>query len=236
MSEHRLNEIVIERPRGGMRISSSRLKGVTKVLDRITIEASEDGLLSPYLIKVRGKTKHFSDHLSPLKRFLRSKVGQHWDQVYSELCQRLDISTLSGQHILSHLWQYVERHVEIVDGKPCRKPYGLYRCFGRWYDEFYIHPDTGLLCEAARSPKEMPKRSDDLIKLDCDRYYRKLDGIWYLITYQEIPAIAEVRDVVLKVYIKPQTVSGRQVYAAQKRQCNKKEIRWIRSQLGGDVA
>lgn len=231
MSEHRLDEIVIERPRGGMRMSSSKLKGVSKMLDRLTIEASEDGLLSPYLIKVRQKTKHFSDHLAPLRRFLKSKVGQPWDQVYSELCQRLDISTLSGQHILSHLWQYVERHVEIIDGKPCRKPYGFYRCFGGWYDEFYIHPETGILCEAIKLPKVPPQQSDDLVKIDDEHYYRKLDGIWYHITCQDIPAMAEVRDVVLKVWIKPQTAYSRQIYAAKKRQCNKKEIRWIRSQL-----
>ncbi len=43
MSEHRLDEITIERPRGGMRQSSRRLKGVRKKLDRLTLEASEDG-------------------------------------------------------------------------------------------------------------------------------------------------------------------------------------------------
>ncbi|MCL1493585.1 MAG: hypothetical protein M1G31_22975 [Pseudanabaena sp. Salubria-1] len=154
MSEHRLEEIVIERPRGGMRISSRRLKGVRKQLDRLTIEASEDGLLSSYLIKVRQKTKYFSDHLAPLRRFLRSHVGQPWDLVYSELCDRLDQRTVTGQHVVTHLWQYVERYVEIVDGKPCRKPYQPRYlgdgCFGRRYDEFYVHPETGLLCEAKR--------------------------------------------------------------------------------------
>ena len=53
MSEHRLAEIVIERPRSGMRMSSRRLKGEKKRLYQLTLEASEDGLLSPYLIKPR---------------------------------------------------------------------------------------------------------------------------------------------------------------------------------------
>ncbi|GBO55827.1 hypothetical protein APA_3977 [Pseudanabaena sp. lw0831] len=155
MSEHRLEEIVIERPRGGMRQSSRRLKGVQKKLDRLTLEASEDGLLSPYLIKVRQKTKYFSDHLAPLRRFLRSHVGQPWDLVYSELCDRLDQRTVTGQHVVTHLWQYVERYVEIVDGKPYRKPYQPRylddSCFDRRYDKFYVHPETWLLCEAKLS-------------------------------------------------------------------------------------
>jgi hypothetical protein len=233
MSEHRLSEIVIERPRGGMRKNSNRLKGVKKMLDRLTDEARDQGLLSPYLIKVRQKTKYFSDCLNPLRRFLRSKVGQHWDGVYGELCQDLDISTLSGQHILSHLWQYVERHVEIVDGKPCRKPYdGLFfRSFGTYRNQFYIHPETGILCEAVRSPKVIPPKSEDKIEIDRTHYYYKLDDIWYLITFAEVPAIAEVRDVVLKAYIQPETSSHTGLYAAQKRQCNKKEMQWIRSYL-----
>ncbi len=63
MSEHRLSEIVIERPRTGMRISSTSLKGVKKHLHKLTIEASEDGLLNPYIIKVTNGSKRLSDHL-----------------------------------------------------------------------------------------------------------------------------------------------------------------------------
>jgi len=235
MSEHRLSEIVIERPRGGMRKNSSRLKGVRKMLDRLTSEAKDDGLLSPYLIKVRQKTKYFSDNLNPLRRFLRSKVGTDWDRVYGELSQDLDISTLSGQHILSHLWQYVERHVEMIDGKPYRKPYnGFFRNFGIYYNQFYVHPETGILCEALRSPKVIPPESKDKIKLDSTHYYYKLEDIWYLITFAQIPAISEVRDVVLKAYIQTEINSCTRLYAAQKRQCNKKEIRWIRLYLSKD--
>jgi hypothetical protein len=58
MSEHRLNEIVIERPRVGMRIPSTSIKGFKKALHKLTVEASEDGLLNPYIIKVRNRSKH----------------------------------------------------------------------------------------------------------------------------------------------------------------------------------
>ena len=56
MSEHRLSKIVIERPRGGMRISLKKLKGFKKQLYKLTEDTSQDGLLSPYLIKPRNKS------------------------------------------------------------------------------------------------------------------------------------------------------------------------------------
>jgi len=55
MSEHRLSEIVIERPRVGARISLKKVTGFKKQLDNITKEASEDGLFNPYLIKATKK-------------------------------------------------------------------------------------------------------------------------------------------------------------------------------------
>jgi hypothetical protein len=246
MSEHRLNEIVIERPRNGMRLSSTSLKGSKKLLYKLTKEASDDGLFQPYLIKVRNRSKYLSDHLAPLRRLLYSKVGQHWDGVYREVCQRLDANTMLGQHVIGHLWDYVERHVEIIDGTPYRKPSrGIrgYELGNRWYgDEFYIHPDTGILCVATRSPKAKNQNQtvqrDDIVIIG-DRHYRKLDGIWYCITFQDLPSLEKVRDVVFREFVTPQVAYqayGKAVYAASKRQCNKREIKLILAKIGGDVA
>ncbi len=247
MSEHRLNEIVIERPRGGMRIRSKSIKGTKKMLYKLSQEASDDGLFRPYLIKVRNKTKWLSDHLGPLRRLLLSKVGQPWNDVYRDLCQRLDRSTTIGQHVIDHLWDYVERHVKIVEGIPYRKTCRGYRnCqLTKWWDrsQFYIHPDTGLLCLAVRSPKPKPmikpQQRDDIVRIDANHYYRKLDGVWYIVTFRDFPPLEKVRDGILKEWITHQVAEqeyGRAVYAASKRQCNKKEIKMILARIDGDVA
>jgi hypothetical protein len=239
MSEHRLSEIVIERPRGGMRISSRRLKGTKQRLRQLTEEASQDGLLSPYLIKPRDKTKYLSDHLGPLRRFLRSQVGQPWDSVYSLLCQRLDGNTMAGQHVLSHVWDYVERYVEIIDGIPCRKSRWRYikPLDYDYRDQFYVHPETGLLCAVAKARRKRlpePPRTDR-ITLDDRREYHKLNEIWYLITYAELPAspTETVADVLQGPICRTivERMQGRGLYAAHKRQCNKKEVRWIEQRL-----
>jgi hypothetical protein len=249
MSEHRLNEIVIERPRHGMRCPYRKLKGVKKELERLTREASEDGFLSPYLIKVRHRTKSLADHLGPLRRYLRSRVGEPWNDIYSDLSQRLDANSLTGQHVRDHLWDYVERHVELIDGVPHRKPYAgrLFRQLGdRYYDEFYVHPETGLLCLAERrSQRELKKRqgrwsatvgrsSEDCVVIDDTRQYRKINEIWYCITLKTLPLYLTVWDVLLKDWISPEIAQkhyGKMIYASRKQQCNKREIAWIQSKI-----
>ncbi|MEM8638225.1 MAG: hypothetical protein AAGG51_05410 [Cyanobacteria bacterium P01_G01_bin.54] len=239
MSEHRLREVVIERPRGGMRMSLKKVTGYKKRLYQLTQEAMEDGLLRPYLLKPRNKSKWLSDHLGPLRKFLRSHLGQPWDDVYSEICQKLDTKTLLGQHVLSHLWDYVERHVEIIDGIPHGKSeWHVYQPLeSYWRDQFYVHPETGLLCVVPRTPHEQkPKQERDWLDVDDHHEYRKIKEIWYLVTFAEFPPPPTlwVWDTVQGVRVtrqKPRYPGDRQIYAAHKKQCNKKEIRWIKQQL-----
>jgi hypothetical protein len=230
MSEHRLGQIVIERPRNGRRISQKKVTGYKKFLGKITQEASEDGLFSHYLIKNRWRTKCFSDNLSPLKRWLKSKVGQPWNIVYSEFCQKIQTKTLAGQHLLSHLWQMVERDVVFLDGLPCykRTSYPL----GRWRQKLYVHPETRILCLAKKVPEVPSKKPDDLIVIDRYQEYRKINDSWYLLTFEIIPehGAAYTNFLLKKLPLEVKSIDGR-IYRARKRQCNKKEIKWILQQF-----
>jgi hypothetical protein len=219
MSEHRLDRIVIERPRGGLRSSLKKVKGNKKILNKLTEAACTDGLLSPYLLKLRNKSKYFSDCLGPLSRWLRSKVGQDWDDIYHELCQILDITTLSGKHILSHVWGFVERDAVLVDGIFYNRKY---RQLGFWKEELYVHPETRILCLANKIRKSPPKKPDDFLKIDDYHHYQKIDDIWYLF---ELADQEELE--VTKYYSRVKTWK----YTASKRQCNKKQIKFIVEQL-----
>ena len=239
MSEHRLSEITIERPRSGMRISLKKTTGFKKRLQKLTQDASEDGFLRPYLLKPRNKSKYLSDHINPLRRYLRSHLGHSWNDVFSKLCKRLSSNTLAGQHVRSHIWDFVELHVEMVDGVPYRKASswrGVGPLYSYYHERFYVHPNTGILCLAA---KESPKRSEprnDILNLDGYRQYRQLNGIWYRVTFREFPQVptAIVTDVLRKTtisYRDSQQFYGKPIYATEKKQCNKKEIRFILRQL-----
>jgi len=241
MSEHRLGSIVIERPRHGRRISLKKVTGYKKYLQKITQEASDDGLLCPYLIKSRKRTKYFSDHLSPLYRWLRSHVGQSWDTVYSRLCQQLDFKTLSGQHILSHVWDFVERDVVIINDIPyrlSRQDYPL-NPFWRWREQLYIHPDTGILCKAERRARKVNRRRDDLVIIDKYHHYRKVDDVWYFVVFTDFPTSTnecKVKDILQKIFVNLSTLQkiyGDKIYAVSKKQCSKKAVKFILQQLHG---
>ncbi|QIR35805.1 hypothetical protein HCG51_02900 [Tolypothrix sp. PCC 7910] len=234
MSEHRLSEIVIERPRSGARIPLKKQTGYKKQLYKLTQDATEDGLFNHYLIKTRYKSKYLSDHLGPLRRLLRSKVGQPWNDVYSELCQRLDHNTMAGQHVIGHIWDYVERYVEIIDGIPYRKSHRGFELPLDWSnrDRFYIHPDTGILCAVEKAPRKQKQKTQetDFIIIDNYHEYQKLNDIWYVITFGNFPqkpnhntkdSLTGLTDILWHRYY------GLPFYAVSKRQCSKKEIRVI---------
>ncbi len=240
MSEHRLEEIVIERPRYGMRIRLRKLTGIKKHLRKLTEEAAEDGLLRPYLFKPKTKTqktKVLSDNLAPLKRFLRSQAGKPWNDVYSQLCQRLDSNTMAGQHVLSHVWWYVERHVELIDGIPHSKPRGgSLADLGDYYHlQLYVHPETGILCLVEKLPGQPRQPRTDVVILNKNYQYHKLKEIWYLIGFKDFPpSPTESVEDLLEGSIsrdRAKWTRGRSIYAVSKRQCSKKEIRFIKNQL-----
>jgi hypothetical protein len=95
----------------------------------------------------RRGTKFFDDHLGPLKRFLASRVGRRWDDVWSELCAGLDRRGLLQEHVFVHLLEMVAVQVVRRDGawwvtdrrgvRPLRS--------GRWRSRFYVDPVSGRL-------------------------------------------------------------------------------------------
>lgn len=239
MSEHRLGEIVIERPRVGTRINQKKVTGYKKTLYKLTQEAIEDELIRPHIIKNRWRTKHFSDNLSPLRRWLRSKVGLHWDIVYSELSQKIETKTLAGQHLLFHLLALVQQNVVLIDGVPYSQSglgYTNSHPLGYWGEELYVHPNTKILCLAKKTPKVPPKKPDNILVIDEYHSYHKLNDVWYLLTLEEIPDKHRITDANLKQklqYLETRWVGGK-FYIVRKRQCNKKEVKWIMQQLNNN--
>ncbi|HEY9809766.1 MAG TPA: hypothetical protein V6D13_10610 [Halomicronema sp.] len=237
MSEHRLNEIVIERPRNGMRLSSTKVKGFQKSLYKLTEIASEDGLLSPYLIKTRTRTKYLSDHLGPLRRLLRSKLGKPWDEVYGELRRRLDFNTVTGLHVLSHVWDFVYKDVEIIDGEVYVKP-GTWRFsggIGGRRDRFYVHPETGILCFFESSPStwqsQTPTRNEKVV-IDSYHEYQKINDFWYEVEFKDFPPVVIARDVVLEKQISRRECCcfyRKEVYAVKKQLCRQNELKFLQS-------
>jgi hypothetical protein len=106
----------------------------------------------------RGGSKHLNENLAPLKRYLRANVGRPWDKVFAEMSRHIRADSAVQLHILQHLWQFVERHVEI-DGEIVRHRTNTWCGRNELHDRtLYVCPRTGLLREyrrrrAAPSPR-----------------------------------------------------------------------------------
>jgi hypothetical protein len=145
---------------------------------------------------------------------------------------------MAGQHVIGHLWDFVERHVEIIDGQVYYKTRHNYRnrLVASLSDRFYIHPQTGILCAFEKAPRKRKRKQEqtDILNIDNYHQYHKINEIWYLITFEDFPPPPTdyVTDVLRGlIYRSVATYRGRKIYAASKQQCSKKEIRFIVNQL-----
>jgi hypothetical protein len=148
-------KVLVERPRSG---GYARDKGYRKQMERTPPEEwrRREGMKARW----GGGSKWFSDHLGPLRRFLRSNVGRPWDKVYSEICAGLAAGFPVREHFLRHVFDLVARDVILIDGVPCvGSGLGYGRPLNpRWREELYICPRTGLLRQV-RPPRKRRRRS-----------------------------------------------------------------------------
>ncbi len=140
--DKRLHEEVIECRRwgGGDSNKKYRTKGRIKRQQRERLSGD-----MPFRVSIgeKHKSTSFDDNLAPLLRYLQQSVGRRWDDVYAELSQKLDRSTVTGLHVFDHLRQYLEpysfqKSKEKIEHYSPRKD-GVSR-------NFRVHPVTGILC------------------------------------------------------------------------------------------
>ena len=140
--DKRLSEELIEcrRYAGGDVNKKLRQKGETKRRQQMDVFDFHPAH-EPINLK---NTTCFGDNLEPLERFLRSHVGRPWSAVYAELNRQLDRTTVSGNHVIQHLRQYLDeqrwgRIIPAADKRYRTQNDGV-------SNSFCIHPETGMLC------------------------------------------------------------------------------------------
>ena len=103
------------------------------------------GMRLPMRSRLLGpKIKMFNENLNPLKRFLASRAGQHWDAVYSEIMEHLDTKSTINHHVWMHVKSDVVRHTfKTADGRVWEWGNEQMPCDHE--GEFYVEPETGIL-------------------------------------------------------------------------------------------
>lgn len=231
-------KVIVERPRLGSRAHTKR-----KGYDREQHRGSWEERVGREGMKVRsGNSKHFNEHLGPLRRFLLSRAGHPWDKVFSEICARVNRNSVVQDHVRDHVNDIVARHVILIDGVPCSGAggdYGWPLRPGRLL-QLYVCPRTGLLrrLKVPRSAGRatQPARLPPPVKVDDTLQCHFLDGAWHLVTVAPLPAEpwrarCQKVDAVLNVKLcelTPQAARktyGAAVYATARRPLGKRELR-----------
>lgn len=114
-------KVVVERERYGSDLGYHFARSTRK--NDLSDEAPlREGIKRPH-VKM---SKSLNENLSPLRRFLRSRVGQPWDKVYSEISEHIRASNPVQQHVRDHLDGYVHFNVVMKNGR-------WEEAIGRWF-------------------------------------------------------------------------------------------------------
>jgi hypothetical protein len=170
-------------------------------------------------------------NVSPLYRFLQSRLGKHWKTIFSELCGAGGPRSNAGYILRRELsW--------LVQDDPADVTYS--------FQHFYVHTDGTLKYRGY----ERHRRGADpqkVFPVDGKLYHRH-SGIWYEVSMQEVEAYCVAyNDAILGTITAPKDsetmrpewrwpifvqqyglVNGKVQLCAGKRSANKKEIAKIR--------
>jgi hypothetical protein len=236
-------KVIVERPRcgGGVKFPRSSVRSANRM-------APEDwqcrqSMKRPW--ELASCKKYLNENLAPLRRFLRSHVGRQWDEVYAEVCQRINRDSAVQLHIWQHLMQYVCTDPHIVRGEVGSRGRGLasYR--------FFVHPRTGRLCvnddawcrRCRKNPKCEPRLPGRQTITDKGRHYRQIESAWHEVKFAPLPKNLDglydalldtsgkelTRDLLARLY--PANVYHQDVYCYAKRQLDARESRRLQAIL-----
>lgn len=170
--------------------------------------------------------KQFTDVLGPIYRFLDKQVGRPWNKVHSELCEHLDKRKVTHKHVFDHIDFYVEK--DVYKGKD-----------GAWYHTtgysyvpggiahrrvvgLFVNPKSGLI-QRQKALKEQPQKKDvDVIKVNKETEYRRLDGFWFMVKLKEV----EIDEKYFSyVHQREMTRKRKEIHEVSRKQLGKKELK-----------
>jgi len=177
-----MNKVVIERPRrggkGGQRrayekATLPREKRSFKGVD-VDLRPKYESMRKKHV--VNGDPKEFSDLLGPLEGYLFSKVGEPWNNVWSDICKVLKGNSLQADHIKGHVKQMVggiphsgETHFRAEDWFAPGYRYG--RCV-------YVN-EAGILCKSEGKSYKLKAKVYHYYRESDTVEYHKLNGCWF---------------------------------------------------------
>lgn len=233
-------KILVERPRKGARRRSRLYRNILREHGDEALP-NHEGMARSHSFSAQ--TKWLNENLAPLVRFLRSRVGRLWNDVHSEIMEHVSFDNAVQQHIMQHLWDYVERHVNIIDGKPVPRIRRGYSGDDELRSMFFVDPRDGILRVSPRGFRRrwgarLEPRKPCFLAIDSCRQIHRIGGIWYEVTIAPVPRDpSEAFDIVHHARVCELSGSlmdacyGGWMYAVKKCQLNKRQIARLRPKL-----
>jgi hypothetical protein len=198
-------KIIVERPRPQSRTATSddpkgwkkRVAGKYAELEDLPTRESMSRRR-----KYGWDAKELNENLNPLRRYLEKSAGRPWDKVYAEICERINPNSAVQNHILQHVYDFVESHTFLEGNKVYyRFQYGWrstnYEPIEKSYKGLYIHPANGLLLKIKKKKEGKRKRrerrkAEELASATCLMvpgigWFKKINGCWFGFDMRYIP-------------------------------------------------
>lgn len=177
-----MDKVLVEKARRGGNKFRSKTVGAYRHSKKMD-EFVGEGTHSKSTSKIVGwERKELNENLNPLKRFLHSRIGKKWDDVYSEICSRIDKKNAVQGHIIQHLFQYVEIDHRYQNGYAAMWRYTLRR--DNYVPDFYVDIN-GILQKGKKDPysynwkAERDKKISQKYRKVGDEIIILVSGIWY---------------------------------------------------------
>ncbi len=145
-------KVIVERPRWGASHASSPKLKRTKDYTIKNIGHKRHALESTRY------TKSFNENLAPLVRFLRSRRGQPWDSVFSEICATLDTGSTVKMHVRQHIEDFVVTRISIGRQGEWLFKGEVLGAEQRWFRQrdFFVDPQDGVLKDTVLLSERLP--------------------------------------------------------------------------------
>jgi hypothetical protein len=247
-----MDKVIVERPRYGSRLKAGKKKGYAKYLRRTGAENLPRR--EPMLGRWRGMQRSLNEHLGPMRRFLRSRVGWPWNKVYQELCEHVSLDNAVRNHVLTHVFDYVHRRVELRGDRVVDTDAHWWRGRELRVGELYVCPRSGVLKAVRPAKRRGPPRRicvDERLNitsaeawLGCLQcwgvgvQYHWRENAWWEVRVRKLPASSgDFWDVWLERPVAKLTALdcaaayGGDVFATSKRPLSREEVRALYRRL-----
>lgn len=199
-------KVIVERPR--------RLRGKSLRTKLRYVKGDRHRVTGRRIAIECGDGKWLNENLAPLKRYLFKQRGRKWDDVFSDICSRLDTGSTVKMHVREHIDDFILRQIRIDQE-------GHYRNVGdrgwtmatpdQWYHELYVCPLDGRIKETASLCRSLGLKRRRRYSLQPDKpvfeikqlsktcFLLKRKGLWFEIETDKEPLCARGKPIPLDV-------------------------------------